>query len=361
MRRFHPIFKTGLRLIVCLLLLTWIFHAIFAHEARVSLSKSSTEWDQLPRDERWRVAWTQGPAGLWKTLSSVRPGWMALSLGYMGLTLGLGVSRWKLALGVQQITLPWGRAAEISLVAHFFNSFLLGSTGGDLIKAYYAARETNHLKTEAVVTVIVDRVIGLFAMLAFGAAMMPLNWSLLVTHKHLALLCLFVLAMFGALTLGAIVLMWGGLSKWLPRSRAWLRRLPKGELLERSMESCRPFGKNTRFLARALLLSALLNLACVLQVDALARGLNLSLPPLALLLIVPCVICVSALPITPSGLGVRENLFVLSLATPQLGIPAAAALSLSILAYAGSLIWSLAGGVVYLFFRDRHHLREVAA
>ena len=47
--------------------------------------------------------------------------------------------------------------------AQFFNAFLLGSTGGDLLKAYYAARETHHKKTEAVVTVFVDRIIGLFS------------------------------------------------------------------------------------------------------------------------------------------------------------------------------------------------------
>ena len=35
------------------------------------------------------------------------------------------------------------------------------------------------------------------------------------------------------------------------------------------------------------------------------------------------------------------------------------ALSLSLLAFAGSVIWSLVGGVVYLTLRNRHHLREV--
>ena len=53
-------------------------------------------------------------------------------------------------------------------MAQFFNAFLLGSTGGDLLKAYYAARETHHRKTEAVVTVLVDRLIGLFSMLALA-------------------------------------------------------------------------------------------------------------------------------------------------------------------------------------------------
>ena len=113
---------------------------------------------------------------------------LALSLVFMGLTIALGVLRWRMVLRVHGLDLSLGRAAEISLVAHFFNSFLLGSTGGDLLKAYYAARETHHKKTEAVVTVIVDRLLGLFAMLLFGCLMMVPNLALLRAHKRLAAL-----------------------------------------------------------------------------------------------------------------------------------------------------------------------------
>jgi hypothetical protein len=48
------------------------------------------------------------------------------------------------------------------------------------------------------------------------------------------------------------------------------------------------------------------------------------------------------------------------LAVPQISVEATAALSLSLLTFAGSLFWSLVGGGVYLTFRDRHHLAEVA-
>src|SRR5207247_3172917 len=97
---------------------------------------------------------------------------LLLSVLFVGLTILLGVVRWRMVLHVHGIHLSLGRAMEISLVAHFFNSFLLGSTGGDLLKAYYAARETHHKKTEAVVTVAVDRLLGLLAMLVFACAMM---------------------------------------------------------------------------------------------------------------------------------------------------------------------------------------------
>ena len=80
---------------------------------------------------------------------------------------------------------------------------------------------------------------------------------------------------------------------------------------------------------------------------------------LALYLVVPVVICVSALPISPSGLGVRENLFVHLLSAPAIGVPATPALSLSLLAYAVSLFWSVVGGLAYMTLKDRRHLRDI--
>ena len=85
------------------------------------------------------------------------------------------------------------------------------------------------------------------------------------------------------------------------------------------------------------------------------------LDPVLTALLVPVITAVIAIPITPSGLGIRENLFVYLLCAPVVGINATAALSLSLLAYGGSLAWSLVGGVLYLTFRHRHHLAEVAA
>jgi hypothetical protein len=100
----------------------------------------------------------------------------------------------------------------------------------------------------------------------------------------------------------------------------------------------------------------LLNAVVVAQWWMVGRGLGLSLSPALLLMAVPIVICIAALPVMPvGGLGVRENLFVHMLKTAA---PASSALSLSLLAFAGSLLWSLIGGVIYLLFRQKHHLTE---
>jgi uncharacterized membrane protein YbhN (UPF0104 family) len=156
------------------------------------------------------------------------------------------------------------------------------------------------------------------------------------------------------------VALWGGVSRTWPGVRRWLRRLPWGETLDRALEACRLFGRSWPDLLKALAWSMVLNTVCVLQILCLAKGLGLSIPWLLMYAVVPVVICVSALPITPSGLGLRENLYVLMLAAPGIAVPATQSLSLSLLAYAGSLAWSLIGGLVYLAVRDSDGLADLA-
>ena len=356
----RKIWKIAWRIAVCALLMSWILHTIFQNEGRLAWERQGHSWSELSREHQWQAGWTHGPRELWHTLTLVDPLALLLSVLFMGLTILLGVVRWRMVLHVHGIHLSLGRAMEISLVAHFFNSFLLGSTGGDLLKAYYAARETHHKKTEAVVTVAVDRLLGLFAMLVFACAMMLPNRALLQAHKRLAALAVFVVLMMICCGLAIALSFWGGVSRFWPESRARLRKLPKGALLEQCLNACREFGRRQGFILRTMGLSMLLNIISVFQFLAVARGLNLNISPLALFAIVPMITCVSALPITPSGLGVRENLYVLMLAAPEIHVPATSALSLSLLAYAGNLFWSLIGGIVYATLKERHHLAEVA-
>lgn len=351
--------KTGVRLAICALLLAWILHAIFLNEGRMTWERQGHSWDALPRIDQWTVGWTYGPRELGHTLLQVSAQALGLSTVLAGLAIVVGAIRWSLVLHVAGLDLRFSRAMEISFIAHFFNAFLLGSTGGDLLKAYYAARETRHKKIEAVVTVYVDRLIGLFSVLLFAGLMVPPNAGLLFSQGRLMALTWLELAMLAACAAVVGLSFWGGISRGLPQVRVWLRRLPQAESIQRSLEACRHFGRRPLFLLQALGLSMLLNGLFVLQMMALAWGMNLQISPTSMLVIVPMVTCISALPITPSGLGVRENLYVLLLGAPLIGIGATQAFSLSLLAYACNLFWSVIGAGVYLGLKESRHLGEV--
>jgi hypothetical protein len=359
MKRLKACWSVGWRVGFCLFLLLWIFHSIFMSQGKMAAQGAGLNWTGLDRWQQWQMAWTHGPRELWHMLRLTHLWALILSVLLVGLALFVGVVRWRVVLEAQGLDLPLDRATSISFVGQFFNSFLLGSTGGDLIKAYYAARETHHKKTEAVTTVFVDRLVGLWAMLFFAGVMMTLNFRLLAKSRDLYVPALFILTMLGGLSVVLALAFWGGVSKRFPQARHQLRRLPKGEVLERALDSCRQFGQQKTFLVKTIAISLFLNVLWVLQVMVLGSGLDLHISTAALFFIVPVIFCISALPITPNGLGVRENLFVLMLAV--LGVPRTASLSLSLLASAEGLFWSLVGGMIYMGLREREHLGEVTS
>lgn len=358
MKSASPWLKNLVQLALCGLLLAWIFQAIFWKEGQEAWERDlrTPAWSQLTRLERLEISWTHGPREVWHHMSRVRPGPFAVSLLLMGATILLGIVRWRQVLRVHGLDLSFARAAEISLVAHFFNSFLLGAAGGDLMKAYYAARETQHKKAEAVGTVFVDRILGLFALLLFTMVAMLANLPLLAADTLFLKLAGAITVMFLGCAAGLVLALRGGVSRGLPQARAWLRRLPKGDFLERLRDSLKPFGNDRGFLLKSLAVSLLLCGVCVLHVHSLVWGLGLEVSLRHLFAIVPMITCMVVLPLTPSGLGVRENFFVLMLAVPLIGVEHTAALSLSLLCTAGSLCWSLVGGAVYLGLRNRHQL-----
>ena len=93
----------------------------------------------------------------------------------------------------------------------------------------------------------------------------------------------------------------------------------------------------------------MINVAIVGTFLAIASGIGLEVPARVLWFVVPAVVCIAALPVTPSGLGVRENLLVSLLALPEFpGVRHGEALALALLAYSANLAWSAVGGLVYL-------------
>ena len=349
------------RVAVCVLLLGWIFLAIFYNEARLARLQLGEPWNELTRAERLHLAWTYGPPALLQTLLKVRLDSLLLAIALMGAMIWLGVARWQIMLRVQGLDFPFRRTFQISMVGQFFNSFLLGSVGGDLLKAYYVARETHHKKAEAVVTVLVDRLLGMSSMLALSCIMMAPNWQLIMSHRPLRLMAMFVIAMsMGCAGVFALAF-WSGVSKGVPKARLWLAKMPKGELLLRSLDASRLYGKHPGQLLQAFAVSMASNVVAILHFVVLAWGFGLKIPTIALGVLVPMITSISTLPITPSGLGVRENLYVLALAAPSIHVHETRALLLSLIAFATTLVWSAVGGLVYATMRRREHLEEIQA
>ncbi len=93
--------------------------------------------------------------------------------------VGLMITFMRWHLLVRAVDLPFSRydATRLGLVGFFFNTFLPGSIGGDVVKAVAIARE-NSRRALAASTVLVDRIVGLWALIWFVALVGSTFWIL---------------------------------------------------------------------------------------------------------------------------------------------------------------------------------------
>ena len=93
-------------------------------------------------------------AGAWKLPLVVA----VLAYGVVNL---VAAWRWRLLLLVQGICIPLYDMFRLTLIGVFFSNIIPGSVSGDLVKIAYLMRYAGNKKAEAVLTIAVDRLIGL--------------------------------------------------------------------------------------------------------------------------------------------------------------------------------------------------------
>jgi uncharacterized membrane protein YbhN (UPF0104 family) len=84
--------------------------------------------------------------------------------------------RWYVLVRAQGLAVTMPGVMRLGLIGFFFNTFLPGSLGGDVVKAAGLAREQNR-RTAAVATVIIDRVIALWGLVWLVALVGGFLWA----------------------------------------------------------------------------------------------------------------------------------------------------------------------------------------
>ncbi len=268
------------------------------------------------------------------------------------LILALISWRFKLLLGAQEISLSFIQAVKLTFIGHFFNNFLPSSIGGDLAKGYYASKSTNK-KLSSYTTVFVDRLIGITALIFF----MGLGIIFIREAREDRV----------AVTLGGVVIFLvlfllfflfnRNFAKTLSFILKFLAPLKLNDKLKKAYESINSYKKSRPLLFKALIVSFFIQLLTVLVFFILGKSIdgNLPLGLKDLFWVVPLSAVISMLP-SINGIGVREGAFVYFL---RKIISPTIAFSISLLYLCITIIVSLIGGVVYMFFMGDKQYRRL--
>ncbi len=278
--------------------------------------------------------------------------WLAAALVPYGLVLGLCAYRWKLLLKAQDIDYSTHDAFALTMVGHFFNQFLLGTTGGDVVKAYSLAMEQRGKRSAAVMSVFVDRAVGLLVLVGVALLAIPFNLERILAHPYLRYLAGMVVCVFvGSLVAGYFF--FSARIRSLRLVRSLLERLPLRKVAGQISQAIYVYKLHPRVVIAAVLSSLGVHVLVVLMHLLLARALcSEEISWGAFFFLVPIAQIAIAIPLQPPGaLGTGEWVYATLL--PMAGVPENQGALVCILQRLVYYAWALLGCAYYLRRRAR--------
>jgi len=264
----------------------------------------------------------------------------------------LGVVRWQILLKAQGFHLSFWRTFQLTFIGNFFNLALPGAVSGDFVKAWYVAKETDGQRGRVFGSILFDRVAGVSALVLVAASALAMDWDAIQGTRFLdGILMLLV-------TAAACVIAFFTYLFLVRESHDPLLRLiqnaevkfPRLGSVLRIYLGVRHYHHHRRIALQALAVSmaihAMVCSACVLYAYALG---DTEIAVLPVYIVVPLGLLVTAVPVTPAGVGTGHAAFgwLFHFLGSQRG---ADVFSLFILT---QLLGGSIGGLIYLRFRSR--------
>lgn len=236
-------------------------------------------------------------------------------------SLYISTLRWRIFL--TGLSIP--RLFSLYLIGSFFNTVLPGIIGGDIIKILILKQKTGLHR--AVASVFMDRYTGFAALLMIGFVFfcffyprLPQSW--IVWSIPLVFSCFIAGSLFVYLLKNF---------SFLKDFHAYLMSFSKNQIV------------------KAFLYSLAVQFIVILSVYIICLALDISVSFFELSIYLPLIILITTLPVSLSGIGVREWCFILFFGS---SVGQTKAVAISFLWFISVVLASLSGGIEYLRFKD---------
>jgi len=267
------------------------------------------------------------------TIASARIGYLLAAVPIILLIPYLSASRLKILTDSQGLSFSVRQILEVNFVTRFYGLIIPGELASGAWRWLRLAQIENR-KTEIFTSILFSRMLHLAGLGLLGVIFFAADGHRLGMASSVALLLL-----IGALTFTVILFRFGSRSSVHPREGAGG--------MHRLVSSARNFRDLSRRDRRRLIgLSLSENVAATVVVYILALSVQVSLPFVVLGWVRAAVQLLVYLPISVSGLGVREGSLLLAL--EPYGVAGVDAIALSFLLFGVGLFTGLIGGLLEL-------------
>jgi hypothetical protein len=310
-----------------------------AHSVLVDLPGEGRQWRAL--GDFQPLAGQVVRVGMGRALGHLQWPLFAAAAGLLACQLTLMGVRWWYLLAFHQAPVGLWATIRVMYIGHFFNFFLPGSTGGDVVRAVLIARATPR-RTEAVATVLLDRFVGLAGMAALAAAMTLATWGSPQTQR-----AALTVAVVVAVLLVASAVMFSRRVARVVGLEALIARLPRSETFRLAAHTLRMLPHSPRAAAVTAAMTLGVHLLLPAAVACIGYSLGLPVPTYLYFLFIPVIYILAAVPISIGGLGLVEGMYVLFFAASP-AVDSSGVLAMALLARLTPMLLSLPGLAFWL-------------
>jgi uncharacterized protein (TIRG00374 family) len=279
-----------------------------------------------------------------------------LIAGFLVLWIGhyICIYRWRLLMRPLMQVPSINQLFGIYCIGLFFNMIFPTLIGGDVVKIYYAGKPSRKYAQSFAATFL-DRDAGMFAMMIIACTAVLL-YPITVPNIPVSIIIWSVFAVF----------VLGNIAIFVPRIHRLLtdilRRFNLSKIatkIDMISSAFQIMGKHKVVLLWSLIISFINQLLVIAVVWITAIGLQLQVSFYYFLIFVPVITIISMIPISINGMGLREYSFK-SLFGAIHVLPASC-IALGLVSSIVLILTALPGGIVYIFFKNRVDMQQLAA
>lgn len=264
-------------------------------------------------------------------------------IGYFGLNIFdrlIMAYKWKILLEAKKISCSWAKLIQVYFKGTLLGNLLPTSLGGDAIRAYELSKNTK-TGVDVISSIIMERFLGFLSSAVMALTVMPLLFFFVPDFPGSLFWLLSIFLSAGVFSL--VLLMRGG---GPPALINLLARLPWAAKISQISSSFILYRTQPKAMGKFFLWSFGEQLLPILTMYFLILALGLPLPFYYLVPIIPLTQFFARIPISLSGFGIQEGLFITFFSF--FGISTTMAFSLGFASNVGNILIGLPGVYFYL-------------
>jgi len=280
--------------------------------------------------------------GFRSSLANINVALLIVGCAGFGISWIIVAVRWWFLLRIQDIRIRLWEAVRLTFLGQFFNAVVPGTVGGDLVKAYYVAKHTPR-KAAALVSIFVDRVLGLTELTLLAAVMVALVLAGGLEPYERVRQPVISVAVVVAIVVFALAFLLSDRFRRSLHLQKIYQRLPVAHHIAAAGDAARLYRRRIGALLKAIGVTFGAHVIWVGSIALLGLSLNLPVPWYNYFTYIPLIYIIGAVPLTPGGVGLVEELYIRFFCIAGSAVNPSEIIALAMLARFIPILWSVPG------------------